>query len=150
MTRRVSLQPLIGEGSNGYAFTICREGSHPRHADPSMITTEGLSAVLEAVDADRKASGLAAWMAAFPTALRVPELSSLTAREYEIVLRLAFGDRVRSIAGDLHLSQSTVRNHLTTVFRKFNVSSQNELLTRLRPASAAAAHDQPAGTRRPR
>jgi len=61
----------------------------------------------------------------------VPELSTLTAREYEIVLRLSFGDRVRTIAKDLHLSQSTVRNHLTTVFRKFHVSSQAELLARL-------------------
>jgi DNA-binding CsgD family transcriptional regulator len=110
-----------------------------------MMATEGLSAALQAVDADRKASGLAAWMAAFPTALRVPELSRLTAREYEIVLRLAFGDRVRSIAGDLHLSQSTVRNHLTAVFRKFNVSSQTELLARLRPASETAARQQSAG-----
>jgi DNA-binding CsgD family transcriptional regulator len=145
VTRRVGLQPLVGEGSNGFAFTICREGSHSRDADPSMIATEGLSAALQAVDADRKASGLAAWMAAFPTALRVPELSRLTAREYEIVLRLAFGDRVRSIAGDLHLSQSTVRNHLTAVFRKFNVSSQTELLARLRPASETAARQQSAG-----
>jgi DNA-binding CsgD family transcriptional regulator len=145
VTRRVSLQPLVGEGSSGFAFTICREGSPPREADPSMNATEGLSAALQEIDADRKASGLAAWMAAFPTALRVPELSSLTAREYEIVLRLAFGDRVRSIAGDLHLSQSTVRNHLTAVFRKFNVRSQTELLARLRPASETAARQQSAG-----
>ena len=148
--RRVSLQPLTGEGSNGFAFTICREASDPPDADPGMDAAEGLTPVLKATDVHRKTFGLAAWMAAFPTALRAPELSTLTAREYEIVLRLAFGDRVRTIAEDLHLSQSTVRNHLTTVFRKFNVSSQNELLTRLRPASAAAAHDQPAGTRRPR
>jgi DNA-binding CsgD family transcriptional regulator len=134
VTRRVSLQPLIGERSDGFAFTVCREAGHPRDADDlSMNATEGLSAVLQAADADRKTFGLAAWMAAFPTALSAPELSTLTAREYEIVLRLAFGDRVRTIAEDLHLSRSTVRNHLTTVFRKFDVSSQDELLARLRP-----------------
>jgi len=133
VTRRVSLQPLIGEGSDGFAFTVCREAGHPRDADRSKNATEGLSAVLQAADADRKTFGLAAWMAAFPTALRAPELSTLTAREYEILLRLAFGDRVRTIAEDLHLSRSTVRNHLTTVFRKFDVSSQDELLARLRP-----------------
>lgn len=149
VTRRVSLQPLIGEGSDGFAFTVCREASHPRDADRSMNATEGLSAVLQAADADRKTFGLAAWMAAFPTALRVPELSTLTAREYEIALRLAFGDRVRTIAEDLHVSQSTVRNHLTTVFRKFDVGSQSELLARLRPASAAAARHQPASNAAP-
>ena len=78
VTRRVSLQPLIGEGSDGFAFTVCREASHPRDADRSMNATEGLSAVLQAADADRRTFGLAAWMAAFPTALRVPELSTLT------------------------------------------------------------------------
>jgi DNA-binding CsgD family transcriptional regulator len=139
VTRRVSLQPLTGEGSNGFAFTVCREAEHPVDADPSTGATEGLSAVLKATDAHRTTFGLASWIAAFPTALQVPELSTLTAREYEIVLRLAFGERVRTIAKDLHLSQSTVRNHLTTVFRKFNVSSQTELLARLRPASAADA-----------
>ena len=144
VTRRVSLQPLTGEGSNGFAFTVCREASRPQDADPSRDATEGLSPVLEATDAHQKVFGLAAWMAAFPTALRAPELSTLTPREHEIVLRLAFGDRVRTIAEDLHLSQSTIRNHLTTVFRKFNVSSQTELLARLRPASAAAARDQSA------
>lgn len=142
VTRRVSLQPLIGEESDGFAFTVCREAGHP-DADRSMNATEGLSAVLQAAAADRKTFGLAAWMAAFPTALQFPELSTLTAREYEIVLRLALGDRVRTIAEDLHLSQSTVRNHLTTVFRKFDVSSQSELLARLRPASVAAARHQP-------
>jgi PAS domain S-box-containing protein len=133
VTRRVSLQPLTGGGSNGFAFTVCREASGPRDADPSREATEGLSPVLQATDVHRKTYGLAAWMAAFPTALWAAELSTLTAREYEIVLRLAFGDRVRTIAEDLHLSQSTVRNHLTTVFRKVNVSSQAELLARLRP-----------------
>ena len=149
VTRQVSLQPLTGEGSEGFAFTVCREASQPHPADPCVDAAEGLSAALQATDAHRRTSGLAAWMAASPTALGVPELSTLTAREYEIVLRLAFGDRVRTIAEDLHLSQSTVRNHLTTVFRKFNVSSQIELLARLRAASAAAARHPPAGDAAP-
>jgi DNA-binding CsgD family transcriptional regulator/PAS domain-containing protein len=139
VTRRVSLQPLTGEGSNGFAFTVCREADHPRDTDPTKVAKEGLSAVMKATDAHRTTFGLASWIAAFPTALQVPELSTLTAREYEIVARLAFGERVRTIADDLHLSQSTVRNHLTTVFRKFNVNSQTALLARLRPASAADA-----------
>ena len=139
VSRRISLQPLTGEGSSGFAFTVCSESSLMRDTDSSMDAAESLSAVLQATDRHRTTFGLASWMAAFPTALRVPELSTLTTREYEIVLRLASGERVRTIAGDLHLSQSTVRNHLTTVFRKFNVSSQTALLARLRPASADAA-----------
>jgi DNA-binding CsgD family transcriptional regulator len=35
------------------------------------------------------------------------------------------------IARALFLSESTVRNHLTSVYRKFGVGSQHELLSRL-------------------
>jgi DNA-binding CsgD family transcriptional regulator len=139
VTRRIGLQQLIGEKANGFAFAVWRETNRPQRGDPSRGAMDDLHAALETTDAHPKAAGLAAWMAAFPTGLQVPELSTLTSREYEIVLRLASGDRVRTIAGALHLSQSTVRNHLTSVFRKFNVHSQGELLARLRPASAAAA-----------
>jgi DNA-binding CsgD family transcriptional regulator len=36
------------------------------------------------------------------------------------------------IAKRMYLSQSTVRNHLTSVYRKLGVRSQQELLTLLR------------------
>jgi DNA-binding CsgD family transcriptional regulator len=56
----------------------------------------------------------------------------LSSRELEIVGRLLAGDRVPAIATSLFLSQSTVRNHLSAVFRKFGVSSQQELIDLLR------------------
>ena len=57
----------------------------------------------------------------------------LTAREYDVVGRLIGGDRVPAIAAKLVLSQSTVRNHLASVFAKLRVSSQQELLDLFRP-----------------
>jgi DNA-binding NarL/FixJ family response regulator len=56
----------------------------------------------------------------------------LSSRQWEIVARLRRGERVPQIARAMYLSQSTVRNHLTAVFRKFGVHSQSELLTLLR------------------
>ncbi|MGZ4591058.1 MAG: helix-turn-helix transcriptional regulator [Actinomycetes bacterium] len=56
----------------------------------------------------------------------------LSSRELDIVGRLLAGDRVPAIARALFLSQSTVRNHLSAVFRKFGVSSQQELINVLR------------------
>ena len=64
----------------------------------------------------------------------MPELSS---RQWEIVTRLQRGERVPGIAKAMYLSQSTVRNHLTVVFRKFGVHSQEQLLARLRAAPAS-------------
>jgi DNA-binding NarL/FixJ family response regulator len=61
-------------------------------------------------------------------------LSRLTSREREVLARLLDGERVRSIAADLFVSQSTVRNHLSSIFRKVGVHSQGELIRRLRSA----------------
>jgi DNA-binding CsgD family transcriptional regulator/PAS domain-containing protein len=59
-------------------------------------------------------------------------ISDLSTRQWEIVTRLLRGERVPSIARAMYLSQSTVRNHLTAVFRRFDVHSQEELLRVLR------------------
>jgi PAS domain S-box-containing protein len=60
----------------------------------------------------------------------------LSSRQWEIVTRLIRGERVVEIARALHLSPSTVRNHLTAVYRKFAVHSQAELLAELLRSSA--------------
>jgi DNA-binding CsgD family transcriptional regulator len=57
---------------------------------------------------------------------------ALSSREVDIVRRMLAGDRVPAIAKALFLSQSTVRNHLSAIFRKFGVSSQQELIYLLR------------------
>lgn len=66
----------------------------------------------------------------------LPGLDQLTTRELGIVRFLVAGDRVRSISQHLFLSQSTVRSHLSTIFGKFGVRSQQELLDLLRVGAA--------------
>src|SRR3954447_24971035 len=66
-----------------------------------------------------------------PAMAELPDLARLTSREWDIVTRLRSGTRVDQISRDLHLSPSTVRNHLTTVYRKLGVPSQAELLVLL-------------------
>jgi DNA-binding CsgD family transcriptional regulator len=60
------------------------------------------------------------------------ELRSLSRRESEIVALLLEGERAPDIARTLVLSQSTVRNHLASAFKKIGVHSQQELVRRLR------------------
>jgi len=62
----------------------------------------------------------------------VPGLDRLSRREFEVVKLLLHGDRVPVIARQLYVSQSTVRNHLSSVFRKLRVRSQQELIVLLR------------------
>ena len=56
----------------------------------------------------------------------------LTPREQEVLDRLMDGQRVAWIADDLFVSSSTVRDHLSAIFRKVGVHSQAELIRRLR------------------
>lgn len=57
-----------------------------------------------------------------------PELS---ARQVEILSRVVRGQAVDDIAAALYLSPSTVRNHLTALYRKFGVHSRAGLLGEL-------------------
>jgi DNA-binding CsgD family transcriptional regulator len=65
----------------------------------------------------------------------LPEVADLSPRQQEIVRRLLAGERVPQIAGAMFLSGSTVRNHLTVIFRKFRVHSQQELILAIRDRS---------------
>ena len=55
----------------------------------------------------------------------------LSSRQREVIGLLAAGYRVGEIGRKLFLAPSTVRNHLTAVYRKFGINSQVELLTLL-------------------
>jgi DNA-binding CsgD family transcriptional regulator/PAS domain-containing protein len=70
--------------------------------------------------------------AAAPVLAEIPELADLTSREWQTLSLFADGARVAGISDTLGLSQSTVRNHLSAIFQKVGVSSQAELLDRLR------------------
>jgi DNA-binding CsgD family transcriptional regulator len=60
------------------------------------------------------------------------DMLELTIREAEVVSRLLTGQRVATIAREMFLSPRTIRNHLTAVFRKADVHSQDQLIQLLR------------------
>jgi PAS domain S-box-containing protein len=64
--------------------------------------------------------------------LEHPDLEGLTAREKEVLQLLVSGERVPAIAQRLFISQHTVRNHLKSVYRKVGVSTQSELIHKVR------------------
>jgi DNA-binding CsgD family transcriptional regulator len=72
----------------------------------------------------------------------------LSDREAQVVRLLLTGHRVAWIARRLFISQSTVRNHLSTVFRKLRVDSQQELT--LLFFALWRDGDTPPGVRQPR
>lgn len=80
-----------------------------------------------------EAAGLFRRAVVVPDPDRIPGLDALSSRQWEIVTRLLKGERVPRIARAMYLSPSTVRNHLSTIFRKLGVHSQAELIDRLYP-----------------
>jgi DNA-binding CsgD family transcriptional regulator len=71
-----------------------------------------------------------------------PVLRGLSRRQSEILRRLTRGERISGIARELFVSQSTVRNHLSAIYRRLGVHSQSELLARLMPPDNAVS-EQP-------
>ncbi len=57
---------------------------------------------------------------------------SLSERESQILEFVADGFRVATIARRLFISPSTVRNHLSAIFKKVGVANQAQLLERLK------------------
>jgi two-component system response regulator DevR len=67
-----------------------------------------------------------------PSRATLPALSQLTSREREVLARLLDGERVHTIADELFVNPSTVRNHLSSIFKKVGVHSQAALIRLLR------------------
>ncbi len=56
-------------------------------------------------------------------------MSALSGREREIVGLIGHGFRNKEIAQKLHISEPTVKSHLTRIFQKLNVRSRSELVS---------------------
>jgi len=63
------------------------------------------------------------------------DFTNLTARERDVLALLARGMDNTSIAASLHISEKTVRNHVSSIFGKLGVSSRAEAVARARDAS---------------
>jgi PAS domain S-box-containing protein len=125
---RVLVTALAG-GVPGLAFSFApADRLTPSVADRAWE----LEGHLRRIAREVAASGLLAGLIETPTAADVPAMATLSTRELEIVSGLLAGERVAMIAERMFLSQSTVRNHLTSVYRKLGIRTQQELLRLLR------------------
>ena len=54
------------------------------------------------------------------------KLESLTGREKEVLIEVANGMFNKEIATSLHISERTVKNHISNIFKKLNVSDRTQ------------------------
>ncbi len=97
-----------------------------------LFKTRRLEKALQKIANDLEEVGALTGANTFTTGLNtLSGLHALTQREWEILRLLRANQRVVAIARSLHISTSTVRNHLKSIFQKMGVHSQMELLERL-------------------
>jgi DNA-binding CsgD family transcriptional regulator len=113
------LLPMDPLPSFAFALIPVQRSEASQDSDVEALLWETRRAI-EAVGSSRDLARL--------TAVQVPGLSLLSSRELEVVTNLLGGHRVPAIAKILFVSQSTVRNHLSSVFKKLGVQSQQELI----------------------
>jgi DNA-binding NarL/FixJ family response regulator len=74
-------------------------------------------------------------LAYFATPARTPTpFPELTARECEVLDRIAAGRNNRQIAEQLGLSAKTVANHISAIFAKLQVADRTQAILRARDA----------------
>jgi DNA-binding CsgD family transcriptional regulator/PAS domain-containing protein len=86
---------------------------------------------LRRIAAEVRAAGLLEAVDTLPSIEEHPKFGELSTRQWEVLSLLMQGQRVATIASNLFVSQSTVRNHLAAIFQKFGVHSQAQLLALL-------------------
>ncbi|MCW2572615.1 MAG: Response regulator containing a CheY-like receiver domain and an DNA-binding domain [Frankiales bacterium] len=122
------ITPLAGTDNPGFAFSLAAAADAPPAVEERAWELENH---LRRIAREIAATGLLADLRVTPPATSVPAMAGLSTRELEIVTGLLAGERVRMTAKRMFLSPSTVRNHLTSVYRKLGVGSQHELLALL-------------------
>lgn len=118
-------------GSTDMLFTLTRPIHAVQGERGSAERARRLEQSLRRIAAEVEASGLVHRFALLPDAVSTPEMRNLTGRQWEVLGHLLRGERVPTIAQELFVSQSTVRNHLAGIFKRFGVHSQPELLAAL-------------------
>ena len=126
----VMLAPLGPEEHDIIAFALV--GRLEDYLPLSGDRVNDLEMRLRRIAAEVRAAGVMDSLSKLPRAATGPELTDLSTRQWEILARMVQGQRVSTIADELYISPSTVRNHLASIFKKFGVHNQAELVEKLR------------------
>ena len=136
----VLLVPLSDGNATRLSFVVSPDPQPPPGRDKGRLAE--IEQRLWRIALEIQAAGVTLGSPAILSASPLSHLEELSSRQWQILERLARGERVAQIARAMYLSPSTVRNHLVAMYRKFNVHSQAELLDRVRSLETAP-HEPP-------
>jgi DNA-binding CsgD family transcriptional regulator len=112
-----------------FALIRCESGTG---SDADAGRESRLEAHLQRIADELHAAGMLPVLGKLPVISGNPRLGLLTSREWAVLTRLLDGQRAAAIAADLFVSQSTVRNHLSSIYAKLQVNGQVDLIRTLR------------------
>jgi PAS domain S-box-containing protein len=127
---RCVLSPLCDHNPARFGFGLWLLSNEDDFKMADQLATR-LEEHLWRIGAEVHASGIGGLSANRGLLWSHPVLGGLSERQSQVLGRLISGERVPTIARALFLSESTVRNHLSAIYRKAGVHSQSELLARL-------------------
>jgi DNA-binding CsgD family transcriptional regulator len=127
------------------AFALIRDDAG---ADPGGDSAREmqLEAHMLRIADELRAAGVIPRLEQLPALTDTPELGRLTSREWAVLTRLLDGQRIPAIAADLYVSQSTVRNHLSSIYAKLGVHSQVDLIRLIRHGAKPSANNGQTGS----
>lgn len=120
-----------------------------RQAAPTPVRVEGIPGELRRIADLIETAAVLAPLTDMTAAMGLASPSDLQPRQWEIIRRLVDGQRVPSIAAAMFLSRSTIRNHLSAIFAKVGVHSQDELVAMYRRNRLVLTPDDGGVTNRP-
>lgn len=120
------------------AFALIRDDTAGDPATDSSREMRLEAHMLRIAD-ELHAAGLIPRLQQLPPLAEEPQLGRLTSREWAVLTRLLDGQRVAAIAADLYVSQSTVRNHLSSIYAKLGVHSQVDLIRLIRRGTSGTS-----------
>ncbi len=128
---RLTLTRMLGAG-RAMGFVVASAGAGRADPDAAEARRSRLEEHLLQIAREVQAAGLLEEARDLPSVEAVPGAWDLSPRQREVLRRLLVGQRVPTIARDLYVSTSTVRNHLTAIFARYSVHSQAELIEAFR------------------
>jgi PAS domain S-box-containing protein len=132
---RLVVTPVQQRSGTRFGFVLTRDRAPDdakSDADRDRDRVAELEQHLWRIASEVQAAGVVDGLHRMPDQRELPGLSDLSTRQWQVLSALMRGERVPDIARSMHVSQSTVRNHLAKIFRTLGVHSQSELLALLR------------------
>jgi PAS domain S-box-containing protein len=130
---RVKVSPL-GNGA-AFAFVVSPVEPGKSGAESAVELEQRLGRIAREVHSVRTARATTN----LPSLESIPLLGRLTSREWEIASLVRSGKSIDDVAKTLHLSASTVRNHLSAIYRKLGVRSLAQMLVLLHESDGSTA-----------